>query len=515
MALFPTLIDAAAYGAILFVTSFCLLASYRLLLHPLRHFPGPLLARVSDWYGTYFAITRDLHLIALRDHQRYGPVIRQGPNKLVFNTANAFHDIHQNERVTKSQLYLCGDASLKNKNIFVAINKDVHRSRRRLIGQVISEKAMRNFEPVMTIQIDIFLSELRRSSQNGKRPEAVNMHTRCMYLGLDIIGLLSFGYEFHLQTSDKNRFLHRSIILMTWHANVLLQMPLLSWLYTELWLNLIFYRVQMRAYRLLQTMIKERLALDKDVMPDLYASVADSLGPGPDKLQIPELWSEALFFLQAGGDTTSTCLSAAFFYLSRNRACYDALAKEIRTTFKSGSEIRGGPTLAKCYYLRACIDETLRMSPPAPGTLWREQDEADASDHLVIDGHVVPKGTPIGINIYSLHHNEEYFPNSYSFEPERWLGTNGLPIHHEAFAAFLSGPRGCAGKAMAYLEASLVLAKTIWHFDFEAAPGKLGQVGAGKKGAGGGRHREVEYQIYDVFTATSDGPYLIFLPRDD
>lgn len=289
MALPPVPIDAAAQATILLITGFCLVAGYRLALHPLRRFPGPWFARVSDWYGAYFAVTRNLHLVTLRDHQRHGPVIRQGPNKLVFNTANAFRDIHQNENVTKSDLYLCGDRSLKNKNIFVAISKDIHRSRRRLIGRVISEKSMRNFEPVMTTQVDIFLCELLRSSQTGKQPEAINMHKRCMYLGLDIIGLLSFGYDFHLQTSDKNRFLHRSIVLMTWHANVLIQMPLLSWLYSGILLNLVFFRVQMGAYRLLQTMIKERLALDKDAMPDLYASVADSLGPGPDRLQISEL----------------------------------------------------------------------------------------------------------------------------------------------------------------------------------------------------------------------------------
>lgn len=164
--------------------------------------------------------------------------------------------------------------------------------------------------------------------------------------------------------------------------------------------------------------------------------------------------------------------------------------------------------------MRACIDETLRLAPPAPGTLWREQEQNDQSDHLVIDGHVVPKGTAIGINICALHHNEEYFPDPFSYEPERWLGDQGALIHHDAFAAFLAGPRGCAGKAMAYLEASIVLAKMIWYFDFERAQGTLGTVGAGKRGDRHGRHRTNEYQIYDIFTAKCDGPYLTFRPRE-
>lgn len=69
-------------------------------------------------------------------------------------------------------------------------------------------------------------------------------------------------------------------------------------------------------------------------------------------------------FFPAGGDTTATALSALFFYLSRNAEAYSKLANEIRTTFASHAEIKGGPKLASCRYLRASIEEALRMSPP-------------------------------------------------------------------------------------------------------------------------------------------------------
>lgn len=32
---------------------------------------------------------------------------------------------------------------------------------------------------------------------------------------------------------------------------------------------------------------------------------------------------------------------------------------------------------------------------------------------------------------------------------------------------------------MAYLETSLITAKSLWHFDFSAAPGALGRIGGG------------------------------------
>jgi cytochrome P450 len=207
-------------------------------------------------------------------------------------------------------------------------------------------------------------------------------------------------------------------------------------------------------------------------------------------------------------------MSATLFYLSRNPEQYSKVAKEIRSAFNSGKDIQGGPQLAGCRYLRACIDEAMRMSPPVPGTLWRQQVDNDTQP-LVIDGHVIPKGTLFGVSAYAIHHNEAIFPDSFSYKPERWLETPTVSDQLAGFAAFSVGARGCAGKPMAYTESTLVLARTLWYFDFEAAPGELGQVGAGKVGDITGRGRRDEFQLEDIFTARHDGPYLVFHPRGE
>lgn len=216
-----------------------------------------------------------------------------------------------------------------------------------------------------------------------------------------------------------------------------------------------------------------------------------------------------------GGDTSATVITALFFYLSRNADCYTKLAHEIRTTFHTSDEIRSGQKLAGCKYLRACIDEALRMSPPAPGTPWREQLETDDAP-FIVDGYVVPRGTHVGVNVYSILHNEKYFPEPFAYKPERWLSDMSeeqTKTIHDVFIPFSAGSRICAGKAMAYLEASVAISKTLWHFDFEKAPGELGELGAGSSGATYGRHRASEFQVYEVISSTHDGPSLVFHPR--
>lgn len=66
---------------------------------------------------------------------------------------------------------------------------------------------------------------------------------------------------------------------------------------------------------------------------------------------------------------------------------------------------------------------------------------------------------------------------------------------------------------MAYLEISLAIAHTLWRFEFKAATGREGLIGAGGYGKGDGRGRMNEFQIYDHFTASHESPMLVFEER--
>ncbi|KAI1187545.1 cytochrome P450 [Nemania serpens] len=486
--------------------------AYRLLLHPLSKYPGPFVAKLTEGYAGFYAGLQRLHLVTQQNHQKYGNVVRIAPNRLVFNSAQALQDIYNNERVVKSHVYLVTLGFTGTINVFSAIDRVTHRSKRKLIGAGVSERAMREFEPTMASQIDIFLKQIVESS---RKSEAVNMSTRCKRLTMDVIGLLAFGYPMNTQTEEPYRTLHGGIEASNAHNNVLMQWPRLQSKAIAYPLHYLTLSAQKQAFALIENMIKTRTAEGKSARRDLYAQVADELETNPEFRQ-SDIWSEALFLIPAGGDTTAAGISALLFYLTRHPECYSKLAQEIRTTFSKSSDIHGGPQLSNCQYLRACIDEALRISSPVNGTLWRElAADDDGSKPFIVDGHVIPKGVQVGVNIYTLHHNPEYFPDPYAFKPERWLSGDDAEKRRmkDAFAPFQVGYRGCAGKPMAYLEASLVIAKLLWYFDFESAPGEAGLIGGGKVGDENGRHRPGEYQMYDIFASAHDGPMLVFKPR--
>jgi cytochrome P450 len=160
--------------------------------------------------------------------------------------------------------------------------------------------------------------------------------------------------------------------------------------------------------------------------------------------------------------------------------------------------------LLSCQYLKACIDEALRLAPAAPGALWREACEGGA----FIDGEFIPEGLDAGTCTYALSHSAEYFEEPFKFMPERFIDRS--PANNfDAYAPFSIGPRSCLAKPLAYLELTLALAHIIWRMDFEV----VSSLGEGGSNMGRGRERREEFQITDMFSSNKQGPVLKFRRR--
>lgn len=70
----------------------------------------------------------------------------------------------------------------------------------------------------------------------------------------------------------------------------------------------------------------------------------------------------------------------------------------------------------KLEYLDMVVNEALRMYPPAFNLIRTcNRDFTIPETDLVI-----PKGVDIMVNIYSFHHDPEYFPEPEKFNPERF-----------------------------------------------------------------------------------------------
>lgn len=153
----------------------------------------------------------------------------------------------------------------------------------------------------------------------------------------------------------------------------------------------------------------------------------------------------------------------------------------------------------------------MRVSPAPTTPLYREAGPGGA----FICGIHVPEGYEVATTIYALHHNESYHPDSFTFDPDRWLQEKeSLQATKSAWAPFSVGDRNCVGMTLATNEILIAIATILWHGDFRIADDPvLASIGAGSERLGSGRYREREFQLYDTFGASTEGPYLQFRRR--
>jgi cytochrome P450 len=139
------------------IATFCI---YRLFLHPFAHIPGPFFAKLTDAYGLYHAWRQDTHLAIYRLHLTYGPIVRYGPNRILVNDVQGMKEIYSyNANFAKGKAY---EVMRFNpvESVFNVTDKQMHRRKRRLVGQGFSEAALRESEDCVLRHVDRFVGGL-------------------------------------------------------------------------------------------------------------------------------------------------------------------------------------------------------------------------------------------------------------------------------------------------------------------------------------------------------------------
>ena len=243
---------------------------------------------------------------------------------------------------------------------------------------------------------------------------------------------------------------------------------------------------------------------------DLFAALMEACDPDTGrKYSQADLVAEAGLLIIAGSDTAATGLTSCLFYLLHYPETLTRLECEVRSIFANWEDIRSGDLLSSCTYLTACLDESMRMTPPVGAILPREI----LHGGMMIEGQYVPAGIDVGVPHYALHHNSEYYLDPFTFRPERWIvqddvSTSDVALAQSAFCAFGVGRTSCIGCTLAYLEMSILLARVVWLYDMRLERGSV--LGEGSPNSGEDRHRVKEFQTYDCFTSVHQGPMVEF-----
>ena len=159
----------------------------------------------------------------------------------------------------------------------------------------------------------------------------------------------------------------------------------------------------------------------------------------------------------AGSETTGITLAAIFYFLLKNRRCYEKLMEELDNAIRNGAIPNRKTGLVswteaqRLPYLDGVIKEAFRLHP-APGLpLERIVPKGGA----VICGETIAGGTIVGCNPWVIHRRPEIFgEDTETFRPERWIEVD--PDHRKVMEGCLIqfglGARTCIGKNISLLE---------------------------------------------------------------
>ncbi|KIV78195.1 hypothetical protein PV11_09935 [Exophiala sideris] len=532
----PSVLSMSPALAAAVVVCITTVAIYRLFFHPLAKYPGPTLAKLSQWPEARSAWQGRRHLDLYLLHEKYGDVVRFSPDKLSFRTVGALQDIYTDRRANVIKTGWTATGLRINPGITThsLSDRELHAKRRRLLNNAFSDSALRNLEPYLLEAVREWcdhLSEPRDDDGSSGWSEERDMSTWSTLFIVDVFGDLCFGAKFGAMKKGSSYILELLMSSVRFQQ-CLSFLPIREFLFPFMTPRILKATgnktfKQRTMYREdVGKLVQERFALEKanaekspdEQRKDLFHYLMQAKDPRTSEVFRPQdLVGEAALLLGAGSDTSSTTLSGCFWYLMRSPRVLKRLQDEVRSSFDDVEDIRWGTKLSSLTYLRACIDEALRIAPSVPGYL----DRLVLAGGAVIDGHFVPEGAVVGVTHYAIHHNPEYYSRPFEFLPERWLAgpessavtgfdvtPESVEVAKSAFHAFLSGPRSCVGKNMAYMELSIAIARVIWLFDIRLKQGD--HSGEGRPGWEPGRERVGEYQLKDWLIADREGPVLEF-----
>lgn len=439
-------------------------AIYNVYFHPLSKFPGPKLAAATPLpfvrrllNGRWVEWTNELHTT-------YGEVVRIHPDELSFVGASAWRDIFTGRPQLPKPIVGVIGTSNGVQSIASTDNFEDHARYRRIIGNALSDRALREQEYILKTYTDLLIQKLQEQVTESIDANSINtdMHKWYIATTFDTLGDLQFGESFHSLESREEHFWISAIFLGVKLGMLLTIFHHFPPLQAKWFLPRIINNKARAHFTWASKQIEKRMSRDTE-RPDFMKYI---LNNSEEKgISRDEIDSNATLLILAGSETSATTCTAATWFLVKNPATLEKLQDEVRSSFKSIEQITVA-SASKLPYLHAVIQEALRLHPAQPISVTRLVDRPG----VTVSDYQIPVGTRVGIPQKTACHLPSNFVEPQAFFPERWLKDAGPKFDADVKAAsepFLVGPRNCLGKSLAWAEMNLILAKVVWKFDLE------------------------------------------------
>ncbi|OQU94838.1 hypothetical protein CLAIMM_01130 [Cladophialophora immunda] len=471
-----------ASGLICFVFTFnlcylvalCLsIAIYRLFFHPLRKYPGPILGKLSKFHFSYICGTGTSHRYLESLHQKYGDIVRYGPNELSFINPDDVTFIHgaQSFNLRRGPWYDGNPGRAGHNTLVMASTRNVenHKVRRRIWDKAFTANALKSYESRIILLTDRLIQHCEL--KNGS---IIDISGDVDHFSFDIMGDLGFGEDFGMIEGSNKQSLKWAGLLHSYMRmlSIIRPVPWFKELYKWLPIDRERKRNGLDFVRFTAQRFEARYQRGQEAGGDIFEYL---LQPDPKsgvQLNKSQVAEEAIVVVVGGSDTSSICMTFAFYYLLMNPDKYRKAQEEVDSLWDGVSELDGQQLVpARAPYLNAIINESLRLAEPDPNGNQRSTPKGGA----VINGKFIPEFTQLSIHKWTMQRDERNFTKALEFLPERWIDQErekyGIRNHNtKAYIPFGAGVYSCVGKPLALLEMRLFLTRFMKKLELQPAP---------------------------------------------
>ncbi|KAF9528829.1 cytochrome P450 [Crepidotus variabilis] len=439
--------------------------------HSLARYPGPWQCRVSKLWLASFAWGGKTHEYIHKLHEKYGDIIRVGPNELSIRDVTLIPTTIGSLGMPKGPMWegrrLLPTKNFNPNNSLTGV-RDLRRHAvlRKPWDAAFKPSALVPYEEMLLTRADQFVKKLKELLNT---PEAeADLSSWINRFTFDFMGDIAFGGTYSLlQDGDPNGILaglKRAVFApsvaqhIPWIQNALLAVPGIG--------------KDTRTFgKFGVSQATKRYSMNDSMKyKDLFYYMLEDLPPDQ---ALPRLVSSSCLAIVAGSDTTSSVLSNIVYYLLREPKYLEQLRNELDAAF--GVVDANGTikleALASLPFLNAVINEALRLQPPVPTGLQRAPARGSGGKQLSTEMYI-SEGTNVLVAPYAFHRSPHYFfPKPEEFWPERWIIKNPeIILNRSAFIPFSNGPSSCPGKLLAMTELRYITCLLFRTFDIKFAP---------------------------------------------
>ncbi|KAL5559108.1 hypothetical protein UlMin_035319 [Ulmus minor] len=355
--------------------------------------------------------------------------------------------------------------------VTVAPYGDHWRNLRRLMAlEIFSSSKLARFSSVRQREVQLLLNQIMERCNLGMKK--IDLKTNFVELPFNVITMMIAGKRYYgeevkdVEEARKVREVTRERVELSGASNMGDFLPFLQW-GDFLGLDKKSMALMAKMEKFLQGLVDERRKVvlengNDEVEKLMIDNLLALQETDPESYTDEIIKGLIMVMLVAGTDTTSTTLEWAMSLLLNHPEAMKRVRAEIDRNV-GHERFLEEQDLPKLNYLQNVIDETLRLYPPTPLLVPRE-----TSDHCVVGGFDVPRGTMLLVNAWAIHRDPTVWEDPTQFKPERFQGwSNNGTVQGHMLIPFGAGRRGCPGVGLANRVIGLALGSLIQSFEWE------------------------------------------------